>query len=226
MDRVTGETVTQGQSKPPRNLARFIELVNAERLFERERKLPDPYDGFMRDVENARDAHTTDVDIPDLWIEHCERTARILSAAARRFLGRPAEYQTFLEKWALLKSAGQVLSGIASRYAPAPRPKSPDVTIQDARFPGRELPFSIDVGLVVNEAGVLIRARNDLLDALIDARADRIRSCVICNRIFWARRINSECCTERCRKTYNQRNSRDARKRLTSRTKRRSAKGR
>lgn len=38
--------------------------------------------------------------------------------------------------------------------------------------------------------------------------ADRVRQCAICGNPFWALRVNSECCTEKCRKTYNQRNSR------------------
>jgi hypothetical protein len=45
--------------------------------------------------------------------------------------------------------------------------------------------------------------------------ANRIRACRICQRIFWAPRAKSECCSQRCRKVYNQRNSRARRKKET-----------
>ena len=35
-----------------------------------------------------------------------------------------------------------------------------------------------------------------------------VKSCVICRAVFVVKRMKSPCCSERCRKTYNQRNSR------------------
>jgi hypothetical protein len=65
------------------------------------------------------------------------------------------------------------------------------------------------VDLVVNQDGRIEISKHPVLDALVGVRAaDRIKSCAICKRIFWAPRINSECCSLMCRKTYNQRNSR------------------
>jgi len=58
------------------------------------------------------------------------------------------------------------------------------------------------------EAARFILLLNAALAAIPANQRHHIRSCAICRQIFWAARVTSECCSLRCRKTYNQRNSR------------------
>src|ERR1019366_4288249 len=149
----------------------------------------------------------------DLWIRACEDIAAQLHAITSKFLGPPSDLAQFLDRYEMLKSAGQVLLRIAARCGSGPRATHPSpLLIHDAHFPGVDVPFSVTVNLIVNHQGELGVADNPLLGALIGVRADRIRACAICGRVFWAPRINSECCSETCRKTYNQRCSRENRR--------------
>jgi hypothetical protein len=203
--RQTAKTVTErGQSKPPQALAGFIELVNVERLFERE--LPDPFAAALFDPRN------TSMPPRDVYIEHCEKAAASLSPETRAFLGPASDLEVFPVKYQLLKSARAVLLGIARRNEAGSREHSSELMLRDAQFPGVDIPFAVFVNLVVNEHGEFSISTPPVLAALIGVRADRIRSCAICGRIFWAPRINSECCRPRCRKTYNQRHSRENRR--------------
>jgi len=216
------KTVTRrGHSKPPADLARFIELVNAERLFERQ--LPDLLLVTLNDDLHFSAERYNSMSPLDRYHEHCKALSARLSARTRAYLGPPSDKE-FTEKYLRLWDAGRVLSAIAKCSAGL-RERGGSLMISDARFPGQALPFSVAVDLVVNEDGLFTASDNPLLGALRGVRADRIRSCAVCRRIFWAPRVNSECCCESCRKTYNQRNSRQARRKLGSKTKNRSKKG-
>ncbi len=197
----------RGQSRPSKDLERFIELVNTERLYERE--LADTHEALYAALDAPRNASASP---RALWTTKCEEIAAKLHSETRAFLGPPSDLRQFLDRYELLESAREVLLGIAKRYGSGPRPHASEVMVHDARFPS-EAPFSVMVSLVVNERGVLGASDNPLLLALIGVRVDRIRACTICGRIFWAPRVNSECCSEKCRKTYNQRCSRENRRR-------------
>jgi hypothetical protein len=205
------KTVTRrGHSKPPDELAHFIRLVNAERLFERE--LPD--EGTLFAAMCKVRPPVSDRDYLDLLIRSRAETVAALSPEARAFLGPPedpARPLLFSERWELLKSAGEVLSAIARRSR-GELSGTAELLIFDRQFHG-EFPFSVPVGVGINERGQgVLRKKNPLLDALIGAQLDHVRSCAVCGHIFWAKRANSECCGEQCRKTYNQRKSRANRK--------------
>jgi hypothetical protein len=209
--RKPAKTVTRrGQSEPPNDLAQLIALVNAEWPFKRE--LPDvyPISDSYTDTEYLHPAIKEPKDFlsRDAWVKICEEAVSTLSRKTRAFLGAPANLQVFFEKYALLKSARQVLLGIPNWYRAGLRTHAPELMIRAAGFPGAEMPFQVSVSLILNEQGQFKRSNAAILDALIGVRADRIRLCVICNRIFWAPRANSECCGKTCRKNYNQRNSR------------------
>lgn len=103
-----------------------------------------------------------------------------------------------------LERASQTLADIAARNRAGTDEKPPVIQCK-AR-------------LVINESGRLA-LEDALLDALIGAPAERIKTCAICDAIFWAPRVNSECCSLICRKTYNQRNSRKNRRYSKSRRK-------
>ncbi len=206
MRRKRAETVThRGEAAAPAALALFIELVNAQG------ELPDVHDALHNAMDKPENSSTSP---RDLWIRICGQIAAGLSRETRGFLGSAEALPRFLERYALLKSAREVLSGIAERYRGDPNAhcSSPsELMIHDEQF-SAEVPFSVSVNLVINEHGRLAVSENPILNALRNVRADRIRFCAICSRIFWAPRSNSECCSERCRKTYNQRCSRENRR--------------
>jgi hypothetical protein len=226
--RKLAKPVTQrGQSKPPKGLARFIELANM--------KLDRPLDDASLVFDSAvRDPSKT-VKLPDVWEGICAETASTLPPEARAFLGPAADIHGFVTS-AFLGPAADIHGfvtnyrtlGYARKLLPAiARQKWPVVEnskavsyqefkkIQRARS---GLPMGVlcqaSVDLVVDGRGQLGLSQNPVLEALVGVRADRIRSCNICNCVFWAPRVNSECCSEHCRKTYNQRNSRAARRKL------------
>jgi hypothetical protein len=214
-------TVTRrGESKPPRDLARFIELVNMERLYERE----------LDDIQARLDAATDDPEnapnsLRNLWVRICGQTAAQLDPETREFLGSPSDFQQFIGKYELLSSAAKVLHSIGKRNAKGPSGYASKLMIHDPQWPA-ELPFTVSIDLVVDERGRLGVTENPLLKSLVGIPIERIRSCAVCRRFFWAPRVNSECCSGRCRKSYNQRNSREARRKLLANKKPRSRKGR
>jgi hypothetical protein len=75
-------------------------------------------------------------------------------------------------------------------------------------------PVSVSATLTVDQSGRLALSEDQLFSLFVGLPADRIRSCAICTKLFWARRTNSECCGQTCRKTFNQRNSRRAAREL------------
>jgi len=202
---VTG-SLNRGQSKAPDSLSRFIELVNRDGLFDKE--LPDVYQECCAEVIGSGSGSPP----RDIWVKVCQKVARSLSGQTREFLGAPGDLSEFLDRYALLKSARGVLLALAKRYRELRGTCSPGPLMVRSAELSRDVPFEAKVSLAIDRNGDLIVPEVPLLDALKGIRADRIRSCEICSRIFWAPRINSECCSEKCRKAYNQRNSRMSRR--------------
>ena len=199
------KTVTQrGQSRPPGELARFIEIANLHSG----QPLPDPsgvFDAVVRDPSKTVKLH-------DFWVAECKRIASQLSPKARAFLGTTADVKKFAANYSILYQATRLLHAIANRKWPETQ-TSKDVSFEQWEAIERArlgLPMCrTSVDLVVDEDGRIKLSKGPVLEALDGERAaDRIRSCVICERIFWAPRINSECCSLGCRKTFNMRNSR------------------
>lgn len=193
------KTVTvRGPSEPPEEIARLIELVNADS------KLPD--------VHAMMDNFST----PDRYVTELEESIAGVSPETRAFLGSPRkDLQHFFAQHQLLTSAREVLGSIAERY----RSKANDLKVHDPRF-SADFPISVTVQLVIDKTGRFALSDAPLFSALVGVPADRIRECAVCGRLFWAARTNSECCREKCRKTYNQRNSRKDRRMGTRRKKR------
>ena len=63
--------------------------------------------------------------------------------------------------------------------------------------------------LYVDEDGILQREENILLQWLLGIDVRRIRQCAICRNLFWANRIDRQCCTKKCADAHNQRKSRE-----------------
>lgn len=126
-----------------------------------------------------------------------------LSSDMRAFLGDPNNSEEFRDRYDALRSAQEILPSLALERT----------DYEPSGF--TSMPFSVGVNLYVVDG--LIAASGTFLNALRGVRADRMRLCEVCKRIFWAPRINSECCSEKCRKTYNQRTSRAARKKFALR---------
>ncbi len=202
----------RNQSKPPEALARLIELVNGEP------ELPD-ISQLLRDAEEQSDK-VQSVGISNVRIRTCSEVARKLSDAARVYLGPPAQLQDFLDRYGCLYSASQALAALADQNLR--KGSSGDYVGGTLAFV--DVPFPVGVNFYRNKAG-LIAASGTFMNALLGARADHIRRCKVCAKLFWAARQNSECCSEKCRKTFNQRNSRENRKiRATKKIRRRLSK--
>lgn len=200
----SAQAVTRrGYGRPPKNLARLIELVNAERLYERE--LEDVHKKLEAAMGDTKNVSTSP---RDLWIRVCGETAAKLRQETRTFLGPVSHLQDFLERYELLNSAANVLQGVTKLGAVGSKGQPSELKIRDARWTV-DVAFTVPVVMVVDERGQLaIKPENPLVEALVGIPVERIRACAICRRLYWAPRINSECCGEKCRKTYNQRNSR------------------
>src|SRR5215467_6781664 len=100
MRRKSTETVThRGQAVPPNTLAEFIEMVNMERLFERE--LPDVGAGPGAPMDDPKNRTISPY---DPWVKLCRATANTLSTQTRAFLGPSRDLVRFLEKYELLRS--------------------------------------------------------------------------------------------------------------------------
>jgi hypothetical protein len=195
------ETVTaRGWSTPPNSLVRlFIDVANTE-------DLPDLHDALYSLVDSP-----SPIDIRTRWRDSCADIAVNLSPSVQQFLGSPKnEFRSFLDNYDLLRRGQEVVKTLARRYRDKGPAESP-LTVFDPKF-SADFPISIEVNLVPDEKGRLALTEPDqILSAFVGIPADRIRSCEICKRYFWALRLNSECCSQRCRKRFNQRNSRAAR---------------
>jgi hypothetical protein len=181
------EPVTlRGQSKPSDELACFIELVNAEQLYEKNHHLPDINEFVKQDKEGL--------------IVDCSSLTKALKPATRDFLGPTSDLQQFRERYHDLETAAEVLVGIAAQYGIERK------DYEDDRFGFSDVPIQ---SRLYNNNGI-IAASGIIQNVFVGVRADRIRSCAVCSQLFWAPRVNSECCQERCRKTFNKRQSRAA----------------
>ena len=103
--------VTQrGQSKPPKGLARFIELANM--------KLDRPLDDASLVFDSAvRDPSNPD-QLPDVWEGICAETASTLPPEARAFLGPAADVHGFVANYRMLGYARKLLPAIARQTWP------------------------------------------------------------------------------------------------------------
>ena len=151
-----------------------------------DQKLPDPK-ALFSDKENAF---------------RTSQFTKLLSAEMLAFLGDPNEAREFRDRYDALRSAQEVLPSLADERT----------EYEPSGF--TSMPFSAGINFYTHDG--VIGASGIFVNALRGVRKDRIRRCAVCEETFWARRINSECCTEKCRKTYNQRNSRIARAKVAS----------
>jgi hypothetical protein len=204
--RIDAETVTRrGQSKAPIPLAQFIEAANVNPGHE--------YVDIGELVAAVdRDARRRPERRNPLLVDRCSALLAELPQPAREFIGRPDDLRVFCQKYRELKLARETLLAITLQSRKAVSFAEHKAIRQIAGRLRERLPFvSVSVDLVENQRGEIQRVPG-LLEALEGTSVDRIRACAICSAIFWATRRNSDCCTEKCRKTYNQRNSREARR--------------
>jgi hypothetical protein len=195
-------------------------LVNEERLYKQE--LPSLLFATMNDDMKYSAERYRSMSKLERHHVYCKAASAKLSTRTQAYLGSPTG-PGFTDKYELLREAGHALVAIA-RHSAGMRERTEYLMVEDARYAGAANPVSVSVWLVVDKNGLLSISDDPLLRALRGVRADRIRSCAVCKRIFWAPRVNSECCGETCRKTFNQRNSREARK-LAARQKQKTKKG-
>jgi hypothetical protein len=168
----------RGQSKPP-----SPELAQFITLVNEEQKLDD-IASWVRDL-SANGAASL---------------SKKLKFETRKFLGPTIDLRQFRINCELLLTAKEVLSGLAARTDEGERQGL------DGDGSG-SLSIPTKVNLYVDHDGS-IAASGTFLNAIRGAKADRIRKCEVCDHIFWAARTTSRCCDQRCRKVWNQRNSR------------------
>ena len=183
----------RGWSTPPDALKLLIASVNDAR------ELPD----LAELIPDSSDL--ANCDWRDPWnplARACRRVSEKLSAAARKIVGSPKEFDEFRRNYTFLVSGRSVVTELARQYRSRTASRGL-LTAHEERFSA-----NLEILIVENENGKLELLTDRLSRALIGLPVDRIRMCAVCDRLFWARRVNSECCGESCRKTYNQRNSR------------------
>src|SRR5260370_38460285 len=97
MRKAVKAVTRRGQPRPPKDLARFIELANM--------KLDRPLDDASRVFDSAvRDPSKT-VKLRDFWLGVCEETASKLPTEARAFLGPAADIHGFVENYKAMENA-------------------------------------------------------------------------------------------------------------------------
>ena len=110
MQKLAKPVTQRGQSKPPKGLARFIELANM--------KLDRPLDDASLVFDSAvRDSSKT-VKLRDFWVGICEETASTLPPEARAFLGPVADVHGFVANYRTLGYARKLLPAIARQKWP------------------------------------------------------------------------------------------------------------
>jgi hypothetical protein len=194
-------------SKPPEPLATFISILSADPFIER--GIP----GLTAAVWDAIDdpAAPPNSSREELGRRVFSDIVNTFSLETRSFLG-PVGDPGFNRRYDMLYDAGQTLRAIAEHNRDPnkggfERPEALGI-LQNYGF--GEIPFWVTVGLTVGRNGRIQVAKNPLLEAFVDVPVDRIRTCAICDRLFWAIRVNSECCSRKCTNTYNQRSRRRA----------------
>jgi hypothetical protein len=109
-------------------------------------------------------------------------------------MGKIVDSSAFREKCLTIDTASALLESIADRRGRA----------------DSETPVAF-TGYLYPDSARMIAASGIVLDAVSGANWDRIGRCKICNQIFWAQRDQSPCCSETCRKNWNQQKSRENR---------------
>lgn len=136
------------------------------------------------------------------------RLLKSLNKEQREFLGSPTDREQFRDRYDAFRSAQQFLPRLA-------QPKPDERADFDLEAGVMSLP-PISVNLYKTRDG-RIAASGTFTDALKGVPLDRIRHCAVCNGVFWASRVNSECCSTKHRKRFNQKNFRKVRKRTRTR---------
>jgi hypothetical protein len=112
------------------------------------------------------------------------------------FLGSVTEQDVFMDRYSTLQSAQKTLRMLAER--------------EDYSFAGLGCLPPAQVNLYLDNG--LIAASSAFLNEIIGQHPDSFRQCKMCPNMFFAQRTNSQCCSEKCRKRFNKRNSRNASK--------------
>lgn len=190
----TKPVTRRGQSKAPPRLKVFIDSANQREL------LPDLGEVLAGEGAEIR----------------LSRILKSLNKEQREFLGSPTDRDQFRDRYDALRSAQRFLPRLAL-------PKAEERDEFDLETGVMSLP-PVSVNLYIAHDGRM-SASGTFLNAIVGVPRDRIRHCAWhkCNNVFWATRVNSECCCQKHRKAYNQKNFRGdmtktrARKRSKSR---------
>ena len=182
---------SRNSNQPPAKLAKLIALTN---LVPPKTELGNLHEKFVELLESIG---------LDRWTP---QWAKKLRALVHSYLeGLPGSFQSYVlgTTWPDDNDAGILIYGVASieRYT----------LIKDARLLLRGIrtvsesgyafyrsTLEVKTKLRLDEQGVFVLQRNQLIEALEGVEAERIRTCPICEQIFWAGRINQPACSKRC----------------------------
>ena len=131
----------------------------------------------------------------EVQVVNLSKLTKSFSSAMKDFLGDPNDRQGFLERYDALRSAQGVL---------------PSLVDQCNDYDGSgsmSTPISIPLNIYIR-AG-MISGSGYVWNALEEVAITRIRRCKICEKVFWAPRINSDFCSLKCRNRYNKKKSRE-----------------
>ena len=161
----------------PQALQHFIELVNFVPPEQEWPELPDFFD-VWGEVASGRSGK---------GLAQWERMINDLPTHLRERIG-PVRLDTAMavhDVYSLLREARKTLRYIAHMD-------------KSAGSVHRKFPASDFLRLTIDQGGRIHIVHSPLIRALEGVEAARVRECPICDRIFWAGRIDQPCCTSRC----------------------------
>ena len=166
----------------PSRLSDLIELVNSIPL---ERKLLTENDIYLMIVEEGANLDR------ETWEAAYHKVIQDLPHQVQGFVGQIGDkpLEDIAERYSSYITARKVLVAIARRNNAEPRQSS---------MPPEAKGIKITVSLTTDPKGKINISTDEVLGALSQVEMSRIRQCPICNRIFWAGRIDQNCCGSQC----------------------------
>ncbi|MBI3895099.1 MAG: hypothetical protein HY313_04130 [Acidobacteria bacterium] len=177
-------------------LGRIIELVNwlPPKIPKPPPETPQPPTLSRVLLGPGRGAPITVKEVRDSWVHFVKQ----FPVPVRKYLG-PIRADTIQRaKWSYnsLVQAGEVLRFIAQGNQ-----------TKSLLENGKYLPMGTFVK--VDEGGRIEFQKNPTFSVLEGVEADRIRECLVCDKIFWAGRKDKKCCSPRCLKVWHTRRWRE-----------------
>jgi hypothetical protein len=102
-----------------------------------------------------------------------------------------------IDRYSLVREVREALRALA-RWGARVRAAQEEGLPPDFPFKERPIKVKVEATIYVDKEGTARAGKDTFADAVDDVDATRIRECWVCKCIFWAGRIDSECCGARC----------------------------